>query len=320
MWVWSKVKHAAERHQLGRGVCTPDIRSKAFLNLTQTPVDCPQSSTVFQHKNLYYPRIFISMQIWQIISLGLCIQTGRSLLRDISCINIFRYTEIVYVQNMSKRSLLWKFMKNCDFCGDLLYISIGSVLPPPFGFLNRDTVWESHLCRHPVVEVGFSASSRLLFKEVVSTITVNCSTRFWFLPCSWGGPRQVPYRDTAWLQPVLPALQGPALDLTVQRQQVPLAALQPEQEDRAHWQHEPWASVAFCPVGDGRAARAAVTGRPSLTASFDAAPRTAGSGGGLSGGGQGEPPSVWCHPLGGPSSWPAGAFGRAGAGQWWFSF
>lgn len=133
--------------------------------------------------------------------------------------------------------------------------------------------------------------------------------------CSWGGPRQVTYRNAPGLQPVLPALQSPALCLVVQWQQVPLSALQPEPQDRAHWQHESWASLPLRPVGDGRAGRAPVSRCPSLTATFHASPRTAGSGGGLSGGGEGEPPSVWRHPLGGAASWPAGAVGRAGAGE-----
>lgn len=150
----------------------------------------------------------------------------------------------------------------------------------------------------------------------VLPVVCTVSSGFWIPSCSWRGPRQVAHRHAPRLQPGLAALQSPAPRLAVQRQQVPLAALQPEQEGGAHRQHEPRAPLALRAVGDGRAARAPVARRPPIAASGDAPfPRPAGPGGGLSGGGEGEPPSVRRHPLGGPSSRPAGASGGAGAGK-----
>lgn len=137
------------------------------------------------------------------------------------------------------------------------------------------------------------------------------------LACSWRGPGQVAHGDAPGLQPVAAALQSPThfLLLLVQRQQVPLAALQPEQEDGARGQHEPRPPVTVRSVGDGGAARAHVPGGPALAAAHHAPQGTAGPGGGLPGGGEGEPATVRGHPLGGPASGAARASGRPGAGE-----
>lgn len=87
----------------------------------------------------------------------------------------------------------------------------------------------------------------------INSVLINIS--LFSPPASGRRPSQVPDGNAPRLQPGLATSPSPAhCPVTVQWQQVSLAALQPESQERPQWEHEPWAALAIRPVGDGRAA------------------------------------------------------------------